>query len=126
MHLVVVVYYKDESECAQTDAHAQRPRHQDNIQAHHQTHRLRKRMGKESARGESRRDLSKVVVVYYKDESECNAQMDAHAQRPRHQDNIQAHHQTHRLRKSMGKESARGESRRDLSKAAAASKGAIG
>ncbi len=50
-----------------------------------------------------------VVVVYYKDESECNAQMDAHAQRPRHQDNIQAHHQTHRLRKSMGKESARGE-----------------
>ena len=52
--------------------------------------------------------------------------MDAHAQRPRHQDNIQAHHQTHRLRKSMGKESARGESRRDLSKAAAASKGAIG
>ena len=67
-----------------------------------------------------------VVVVYYKDESECNAQMDAHAQRPRHQDNIQAHHQTHRLRKSMGKESARGESRRDLSKAAAASKGAIG
>ncbi len=69
------------------------------------------------------------VVVYYKDESECNAQMDAHAQRPRHQDNIQAHyqnHQTHRLRKSMGKESARGESRRDLSKAAAASKGAIG
>ena len=63
---------------------------------------------------------------YYKDESECNAQMDAHAQRPRHQDNIQAHHQTHRLRKSMGKESARGESRRDLSKAAAASKGAIG
>ena len=70
-----------------------------------------------------------VVVVYYKDESECNAQMDAHAQRPRHQDNIQAqhqNHQTHRLRKSMGKESARGESRRDLSKAAAASKGAIG
>ena len=70
-----------------------------------------------------------VIVVYYKDESECNAQMDAHAQRPRHQDNIQAqhqNHQTHRLRKSMGKESARGESRRDLSKAAAASKGAIG
>ena len=67
-----------------------------------------------------------ILVVYYKDESECNAQTDAHAQRPRHQDNIQAHHQTHRLRKSMGKESARGESRRDLSKAAAASKGAIG
>ena len=67
-----------------------------------------------------------VVLVYYKDESECNAQTDAHAQRPRHQDNIQAHHQTHRLRKSMGKESARGESRRDLSKAAVASKGAIG
>ena len=70
-----------------------------------------------------------VVVVYYKDESECNAQMDAHAQRPRHQDNIQAQHQihqTHRLRKSMGKESARRESRRDLSKAAAASKGAKG
>jgi hypothetical protein len=40
--------------------------------------------------------------------------MRAHAQRPRYQDNIQAHHQTHRLRKSMGKESARGESRRDL------------
>ena len=63
---------------------------------------------------------------YYKDESECNAQTDAHAQRPRHQDNIQAHHQTHRLRKRMGKESARGESRRDLSKDAAASKGATG
>ena len=71
-------------------------------------------------------DFYNQLGSYYKDESECNAQTDAHAQRPRHQDNIQAHHQTHRLRKSMGKESARGESRRDLSKAAAASKGAIG
>ena len=87
-------------------------------------------MGTEGAIGKGEAHLKstkeEVVVVYYKDESECNAQTDAHAQRPRHQDNIQAHHQTHRLRKSMGKESARGESRRDLSKAAAASKGATG
>ena len=79
-----------------------------------------------AARAKNAVELPVVVVVYYKDESECNAQTDAHAQRPRHQDNIQAHHQTHRLRKSMGKESAHGESRRDLSKGAAASKGAIG
>ena len=62
----------------------------------------------------SRTLVETLVVVYYKDESECNAQMDAHAQRPRHQDNIQAQHQihqTHRLRQSMGKESVRGESR---------------